>query len=65
MSVDSIEKAVQQLTLQELAEFRSWFEQFDSENWDAQIEQDVANGNINHLAEEALADFEAGRAKKL
>jgi len=65
MNVDSIEKAVQQLTLQELAEFRSWFEQFDSENWDAQIEQDVANGNINHLAEEALADFEAGRAKKL
>jgi len=60
-----IEKAVAELSPNELAEFRRWFHTFDAEQWDRQFEQDVRKGKLDHFAEEAIADYEAGRAKKL
>jgi len=65
MSVDAIEEAVEQLTLDELAQFRAWFEQFDADQWDAKIADDAKSGKLDHLADEALADFKAGRTRTL
>jgi hypothetical protein len=65
MKLEDIEKAVAELPADELAEFRKWFHAFDAEQWDRQFEQDVAKGKLDHFAEEAIADYEAGRAKKL
>jgi hypothetical protein len=44
-----------------LAAFREWFVQLDAEAWDRQIEEDVAAGRLDSLAEEALEDLRQGR----
>lgn len=70
MTVKEIEQAVAQLPKEQLAEFRAWYAKFDSDAWDRQIEEDVAAGKLDALAEAALAeaalaDHKAGRTKKL
>ena len=63
--VQEIETAIRQLTQVELAAFRRWFLDFDAVAWDRQLEADVAAGQLNHLAEEALRDLDAGLCKDL
>ena len=60
-SVKEIEEAVLRLSAAELAAFRAWFADFDAEAWDRQIEDDVAAGRLDALADEALEDLRAGR----
>ena len=60
-----IEEAVAQLTKDQLAEFWAWYEQFDAEVWDRQIEEDMAAGKLDALADAAIAAHKAGRTKKL
>jgi len=59
--VEKIEDAVRGLSSEELAEFRRWFAEFDGVLWDRQIEEDVAAGRLDALAEEALSDLREGR----
>jgi hypothetical protein len=63
--VEIIEKEVSQLTLPELASFRSWFEAFDASAWDVQIESDVKSGKLDSLAEKALKSFKSGKSTEL
>src|ERR1022692_1478776 len=60
-SVNEIEEAVLRLPAAELAAFRAWFAEFDAEAWDRRIEDDVALGRLDALADEALEDLRAGR----
>jgi hypothetical protein len=60
-SVNDIEEAVQRLTPAELDAFRTWFAEFDAAVWDREIEDDVAAGRLDAVADEALADHRAGR----
>jgi hypothetical protein len=50
---------------EQLREFRSWYEKYDLETWDEQIEQDSAEGKLDALAEAAIADHEAGKSRKI
>ena len=63
--VKEIETAVSALSREELAAFRKWFEKFDGEAWDAQIEADAAAGKLDALAERALAEYRAGTATEI
>jgi hypothetical protein len=56
---------VEQLAPEELARFRAWFEAFDAERFDAVMEQDIRAGKLDAFAEEALADYRAGRSREL
>ena len=60
-SVKEIEQAVLGLSQAELAAFRTWFAEFDAEAWDRRIEDDVAAGRLDALADEAVNDLRAGR----
>ena len=60
-SVNEIEEAVLRLTPAELDAFRAWFAEFDARAWDRQMEDDVAAGRLDALADEALEDLRAGR----
>jgi hypothetical protein len=60
-SVKEIEEAVLGLSETELVAFRMWFVEFDAEAWDRRIEDDVAAGRLDALADEALDDLRAGR----
>ena len=64
-SVVEIERAVQQLPPEDLSVFREWFLQYDAARWDRAIEEDVAAGRLDGLADEALRDADAGRCKEL
>lgn len=64
-TVEDIEKAVAELPPKELAAFRAWFEAFDGARFDEKMERDAASGKLDRLADEAIADYRAGRAHKL
>ena len=63
--VARVEEAVRQLSPEGLAAFRAWFLRFDANVWDRQIEADVAAGELDHLAEEAVLDLSEGRCTDL
>ena len=60
-TVQEIEQAIRNLGPQDLAALRQWFAAFDAELWDRQMEQDVAAGRLDWLAEEGLRDLGEGR----
>jgi hypothetical protein len=63
--LEDIEKAIAQLPADELAKFRAWFEQFDAAVFDAKIDRDAKAGRLDDLAEKALKELRAGRAREL
>lgn len=65
MTIEEIEKAVSKLPPDDLARFRTWFEEFEAARFDRKIEQDAASGRLDRLAEQALADYRQGRASEL
>ena len=64
-TVETIERAIKELSPEELAKFRRWFLEFDAAAWDAQIEADAAAGKFDALAEEALAEYHSGKAREI
>jgi hypothetical protein len=64
-TVESIENRVEKLSLKELSEFRLWFAKYDANAWDAQIEVDAVAGKLDALAQEALAEYESGKAREI
>jgi len=61
--IEKLEREVLRLSREERAAFRDWFRRYDSDEWDREIEQDIRSGKLDALAEEAIADHEAGRTK--
>jgi len=62
--VESIEKEIEKLSSEELANFRTWYEAFDADAWDCQFEADVKAGKLDGLAEKALRDHSSGQTTK-
>ena len=65
ITVEELEKLITQLPKDQLRKFRAWYEKFDSDAWDEQIEKDAASGKLDALAEAAVAEHQAGRSKRL
>ena len=61
MDVKEIETAIARLTPDQVAELARWFEEFQAQVWDEQIAQDVQEGRLDALLEEAERDFESGQ----
>ena len=64
-TLQAAEQMVEQLSPAELARFRQWFADFDGKAWDDQIEADAAAGKLDALAQEALAEYHAGKANEI
>lgn len=64
-SVEEIEKAVVKLTPKQLAKFRAWFEAYQAQLFDEQIEHDANAGKLDKLGEEAVRAHREGRAREL
>lgn len=64
-TVERIEQEIAKLSPHELAQFRAWYSEFDADAWDRQIENDVAAGRLDDLADAALRAHSAGRSKPL
>lgn len=63
--IEDIEEEISQLTPDQLKEFRAWYEKFDSDAWDEQINKDAASGKLDALADAAILEHKAGKSKKL
>jgi hypothetical protein len=64
-SVNEIERAVEQLSPEELRAFRQWFAERDAAEWDKQFETDVVAGRLDALGNEAVRDLNEGRCTDL
>ncbi len=60
--VEQLEQQIAELDASELKALRAWFERYDAEVWDRQIETDAKSGKLGQLAERALRDHESGRS---
>ncbi len=63
--VEQIERAIEQLSSEDLTKLRSWFASFDADVWDREFEEDVRSGRLDALAREALDDWRQGRCTDL
>jgi hypothetical protein len=63
--IEELEREVRKLGRAELADFREWFYEYDSDEWDRQIEEDAAAGRLDRLAREAIAAHRAGETREL
>lgn len=65
MTVAEIESAIQKLTTREVLELSEWFAEFEAQIWDEQISEDLQNGKLKSLIEEAEKDFAEGNCQPL
>jgi hypothetical protein len=56
-TLEQIEAAILTLPSDELLRLKLWFADMDYQRWDEQLEQDVADGKLDELAAEAIAEF--------
>jgi len=52
MTLAEIEQAIAELPSQDYNRFREWFEEFDAQLWDKQIEDDAKSGRLDKLIAE-------------
>ena len=64
-TVTEIKQAVQSLPEDEFEQFSSWFDAYEEEHWDKQIERDQKSGPLRDLMKKARNDFEAGKCSRL
>lgn len=63
--LDDIEKAIVQLSPEEVAKLAAWFEAFQEQRFDEKIERDAEAGKLDRLAARALENLEAGGVRDL
>ena len=64
-TVAEIENALRALPVQDARTVADWLQEYLDERWDRQIQQDAKSGKLDKLAEEALAEYKAGKTKPL
>ena len=65
MTVEDIEKAIKKLGAAEFDRLREWFDEYQAARFDEKIARDAEAGKLDHLADQAVADFRKGRAREL
>jgi len=64
-TIEQIETAILTLPSDDFERLRQWFFDVDYQRWDEQLEQDIAEGRLETLAEEAIAEFKAGNYREI
>ena len=63
--IEKIGEEIKTLNHFELEVFRQWFQTFDAEAWDQQLDEDIRDGKLDPFAKEALEEYNAGRSREL
>ena len=65
LTIEQIENAILQLPPNQIGELLEWFLNLDYQRWDVQLEKNIAEGKLDALAAEAIADFESGNYREI
>ena len=65
VSVEQIKTAIEQLSFEERAELAAWLHGWQEDEWDEQIERDVAAGKFDHILREVDEDIRAGHFREM
>lgn len=65
MRLEQIEAAILELPPDEFRQLLEWFLDVDYQRWDEQLEKDIADGKLEGLPQEAIANFEAGHERAI
>jgi hypothetical protein len=65
MSIAEIEQAIAELSPEELARFREWFDEYYAQVWDEQIERDAKSGRLDRIISEVDEEYDTGLSKPL
>jgi hypothetical protein len=65
LTLEEIESAILKLPSEDVQKLLQWMSDLDYQLWDQQLEQDIAQGKLDDLAKEAIAEFEAGNCTKI
>lgn len=63
--LEQLEQQIAALDASEPQALRAWFERYDAELWDRQIESDAKSGKLGRLVHRELRDHQAGRSDEL
>jgi hypothetical protein len=64
-TIEQIKTTILKLVPEEFQRLKQWFADVDYQRWDRQLEQDVTDGKLDALAEEAIAEFKAGQCREI
>jgi len=64
-TVEEIKSAISHLPRTEVVRLRAWFEDFEAKEWDQQFEENVQDGKLDQLAQQAIKEFQEGKCTKL
>lgn len=64
-NLEQIEAAILSLPSNDFEKLRLWFCDLGYERWDKQLERDIAEGRLEALAQEAIAEFQAGHCREI
>ncbi len=64
-TIKEIENAIVNLPRHELVEFAEWFEEYQSQIWDEQIDNDSRAGRFDGLVAQAKSEHDAGKSRPL
>jgi hypothetical protein len=65
IALQEVENVIKDFSKDDLQNFRSWFDNFDSNLWDKQFENDVKMGKLSRMGEKALSDFNSNNFMEL
>lgn len=61
--LDDIQTLIYDLTQDERARLREWFDEYDGDSWDRQFDSDVKSGKIGAHADRAKKDVNDGKSR--
>jgi hypothetical protein len=65
MSLAEIKTAIERLSFEERAELAAWFHGWKDDDWDEQIDRDIAAGRFDGVIREIEKDVRADRLRDL
>lgn len=64
-TIAEIEDALRTLPVKDAATVAGWLQRYLDEHWDQQIDDDIAAGRLDRIAERSLHAYQAARVKPL
>ena len=64
-TVAEVEKVLRKMPVEDARAVAEWLQNYLDEKWNRQIDEDIAAGRLDKLAEKALDHYRAGRVNPL